>query len=165
MNTPAPPIAIALDTPHRFWLWAIRTWSSSHSDLTTVWWSLDRAFTNERIPAALPQFHNMMNCMFSNVRHWPQVNCVLCPRVCCDESRLLNVLAHLQLNDHFNAQRLLRHWLPSMIAGTVSIHAQRCASIAFDAGQTLTVLAADLIGRHVLHISDINKTEFELKAR
>jgi hypothetical protein len=141
--SPTPAIALKLDLPHRFWLWSIRTWSSSYSDLTTVWWSLDRAFTDEGIASALPPFNNMMNCLFSEVRRWPHVNCVLCPRLCGDESRLLNVLAHLQSQDVFSARQLLRHWLPFTTARTVCSHAQRCAVIALNAGLTLTVLTPD----------------------
>jgi hypothetical protein len=138
------PAVTTLDTPHRFWLWAIRAWASSYSDLTYVWWSLDRAFTNEGVHAALCPFHEMMTELFAEVRRWPAIYCVLCPRMSHDEARLLNVFAQLQCGDALGARRSLRHWLPRAIAHVVCRHAEHCAAIASFAGQKLIVLRPNL---------------------
>lgn len=135
MNAAIESVGVAhLQTPQRFWLWALRAWAAFHTDLTCVWWSLDRAFTNEGIRPALLPFHEMMTVLFAEVRCWPDIRCVICPQLSGDEARFLSVLASLQHGDELGARKSLQSWVPRAVARIAYGHAQQCAAIAAEAG-------------------------------
>lgn len=85
-----------LPPTERLLLWAIRAWSAHHVDISGIWWSLDRAFSQAGIRTALDPFDSMMCMIFGGLRHWPDIRCVRCPRLGKDELNLLAVIGHLQ---------------------------------------------------------------------
>lgn len=128
-------IAVAeLPLAERFFLWAIRAWSAHHTDLSTIWWSLDHAFAQERMPAALAPFDQAMSALFAGLKRWPDIRCVACPRLGVDERQLLNAFAHLQQGNGVVARCALRTCVLDSAARIVVRHAQRCADLASGAG-------------------------------
>lgn len=110
-------IASHLPFAERLLLWAVRAWSAHHSDLSGVWWSLDRAFTDARIRPALEPFHSMMSTLYTGLIRWPDIRCVGCPQLGEDEARLLMVVARLQQNQ--------RSWAYSALRGLTAPSATR----------------------------------------
>jgi hypothetical protein len=129
---------IHLPVTERLFLWAIRAWSAHHSDVTPIWWSLDRAFAQEGMHSALPPFHQLMSALFVGLKRWPDIRCVRCPHLGSDEARLLSVLAHLQHNNEVGARRALRDWVLRSAAREMCEHAMQCAAIAAAAGFRFT---------------------------
>jgi hypothetical protein len=115
-----------LPPPGRLFLWAARTWSASHHDLSVVWWSLDRAFTQEGLPAALSPFHRLMSTMFAGLKRWPDIACVACPRLGVVERRLLDAFAHLQQDNEIAARAALREWVLGSAARVMCACAREC---------------------------------------
>lgn len=129
---------IHLPVTERLFLWAIRAWSAHHSDVTPIWWSLDRAFAQEGMHCALPPFHQLMSALFAGLKRWPDIRCVRCPHLGSDEERLLSVLACLQHDDEVGARRALRDWVLRSAAREMCEHAAQCAAIAAAAGLRFT---------------------------
>lgn len=125
---------VALPVTERLFLWAIRAWSAYHSDLTAVWWSLDRAFKQEGIAPALPHFHRLMSDLFVGFKRWPDIRCVGCPRLGKDEARLLAAFARLQTRDLAGARSELQELALRSTARAVCEGAQQCVLIANSAG-------------------------------
>lgn len=129
------PICVATLPPtERFFLWAIRAWSAHHSDLTPIWRSLDHAFTQEHITAALEPFDQFMSALFAGLRRWPDIRCVACPRLGTDERQLLSAFAHLQQGNGAVARCALQTCVLDSAARMVVRHARRCAEQASAAG-------------------------------
>jgi hypothetical protein len=129
---------IDLPVTERLFLWAIRAWSAHHSDLTPIWWSLDRAFAQEGIHPALPPFHQSMSALFAGLKRWPDIRCVRCPHLGADEERLLRVFACLQHDDEVGARRALRDWVLRSCVRELCGHAAECAAIVTAAGLRFT---------------------------
>ena len=129
---------IHLPVTERLFLWAIRAWSAHHSDVTSIWWSLDRAFAQEGMHSALPPFHQLMSALFVGLKRWPDIRCVRCPHLGSDEARLLSVLAYLQQDNEVGARRALRDWVLRSAAREMCEHAAQCAAIAAAAGFRFT---------------------------
>ena len=127
-----------LAAPERLLLWAMRAWSAYHSDLTAVWWSLDRAFTQEGIHSALPSFHHVMSALFAGLKRWPDIRCVQCPRLGADEARLLSVFARLQHDNEVGARHALQGWVVRSAARVMCERAVECVGIASSAGLRFT---------------------------
>lgn len=125
---------IQLPVTERLFLWAIRAWSAHHSDVTPIWWSLDRAFAQEGMHSALPPFHQLMSVLFAGLKRWPDIRCVRCPHLGSDEERLLSVLACLQHDNEVGARGALRDWVLRSAAREMCEHAATCAAIAATAG-------------------------------
>jgi hypothetical protein len=135
---PTASLVVRMPPAERLFLWAIRTWSASHVDLTVVWWSLDRCFSHEGMPAALPPFHEFMSTIFAGLKQWPDIRCVACPHLGRDEERLLHVLGHLQHGNEVGARAALNE-LTLRSAGRVACrHAAECVEIVSAAGLRFT---------------------------
>lgn len=130
-----------LPTAERLFLWATRAWSAYHSDLTAVWWSLDRAFRQEQIHLALPIFHQLMSSLFDGLRRWPDIRCVACSRVGLHEARLLMMYMHLQRGNEVAARSALQDWVVRSAARSVCEHARQCTVIASTAGLSFQFMA------------------------
>lgn len=124
----------ALPATERFFLWAIRAWSAHHTDLSTIWWSLDHAFAQQKILDALASFDLLMSSLFAGLKRWPDIRCVACPRLGADEQQLLRALSHLQRDNVVAARAALQVCALASAARVMSLHAQRCARIASLAG-------------------------------
>jgi hypothetical protein len=125
-----------LSAHERLFVWAIRAWAANHADLSSVWWSLDRAFTQEGIPLALPSFHDTMSTLFAGLKRWPDIRCVGCPHLGDDELRLLDLLASLQQGNEVVARSRLRDLVLPAAARAVCRHATKCAHQAKTCGIT-----------------------------
>jgi len=127
---PVGQFVVALPRPERLFLWAIRAWSASHTDLTTVWWSLDRAFTQEGVHAALAPFHELMAALFAGLKRWPEIHCVASPYLGRDEVRLLSAFTHLQDGNELGMQAALGDWVQRAAIREMRQHAADCVTIA-----------------------------------
>jgi hypothetical protein len=123
-----------LPAPERLFLWAVRAWSAYHTDLPLVWWTLDRAFTQEKIHAALPPFHELMSALFAGLKRWPDIRCVRCLHLGTDEACLLSVFAYLQSDDERGARNALQTWVLRSAVRVVCEQASECIAIAAAAG-------------------------------
>jgi len=145
MNEPSVVSVVEqMPLPERLFLWAIRAWAASHTDLTAVWWSLDRAFSQEGMPAALPPFHQLMSTLFSGLKRWPDIRCVACPHLGRDEVRLLRVLGHLQQGNEVGARAVLGELVLRCATRTACRHAVECVAIVSAAGRQFTGPATNL---------------------
>lgn len=125
-------------------MWATRAWAASHTDLTNVWWSLDRAFSQEGMSAALPPFHQLMSTLFAGLKRWPDIRCVACPHLGRDETRLLRVLSHLQRGNEVGARAVLGELVLRSSIRVACRHAAECVTIVSAAGRQFTGPATDL---------------------
>lgn len=123
-----------LPTMERLFLWAIRTWAAHHDDVSPVWWSLDRAFAQEGIHAALAPFDRMMAATFAGLKRWPDIRCVRCSQLGAEEALLLCLFAQLQQNNLFGARLLLQDWLLRTAARIAADSAEECVRIVSGAG-------------------------------
>lgn len=123
-----------LPTAERLFLWAVRTWAAHHDDVSPIWWSLDRAFAQEDIHAALAPFDRMMSAVFSGLKRWPDIRCARCLNLGQQEAQLLSAFAHLQQNNEVGARLALQDWLIRSAARVVCESAQQCTRIASAAG-------------------------------
>jgi len=123
-----------LPLPERVLLWAIRSWSAYHCDLTAIRSSLERVFTEAGMSGASPSFDRMMTALFAGLRRWPDVRCVRCPRLGADESRLLGACGHLQRGEEGSARRLLHEWVVRPAVRTACEHAAEFVGFASAAG-------------------------------
>lgn len=128
-------IVADLPTVERFFLWAIRTWAAHHDDVSPIWWSLDRAFAQERIDAALIPFDRLMSALFAGLKRWPDIRCVRCPSLGTQEAQLLGAFAQLQQNNQIGARLALQDWLQPAAARAVCDYVGEC---------TRALAAADL---------------------
>ena len=139
MNVPpTASLVVRLPLPERLFLWAMRAWSASHNDLTAVWWSLDRAFSQERIPAVLPPFHQLMSTLFAGFKRWPDICCVACPHLGRDEARLLHLLTYLQHGNNAGARAVLNELFVWSAARVAYRCAADCVEIVSAAGLRFT---------------------------
>lgn len=131
-----PTVSVVVNMPplERMFLWAIRAWSASHADLTTVWWSLDRAFAQEGMHAALPPFHQLMSTLFAGLKRWPDIRCVACAHVGRDEASLLRVLTSLQDGNELSARAILNDLVVRSAARLACARASECIQIMRTAG-------------------------------
>ena len=127
-------VVVSMPLVERMFLWAIRTWSASHADLTAVWWSLDRAFAHEGMHAALPPFHQLMSTLFAGLQRWPDIRCVACAHVGRDEANLLRTLAALQDGNELGARAILNDLVLRSAARLACAHATECVRIVRAAG-------------------------------
>lgn len=135
-------IAVAeLPYAERFFLWAIRAWSAHHTDLSAIWWSLDHAFAQEKLPTALAPFDQAMSAVFAGLKRWPDIRCVACPRLGVDERQLLNAFAHLQHGNAAVARVALQTCVLGAAARVVACHAQRCVDSASVAGMQFVAVS------------------------
>jgi hypothetical protein len=140
----------------RMLLWAIRSWSAHHNDLTAVWWSLDRAFTHERIHAALPCFHRLMSALFAGLKRWPDIRCAVCSQVGCDETRMLSAFAYLQQGNESGAYRALENWVLPSAVRIVCKHALEFVQIASHAGVRFAFPQANVMAQSTGSMSGKN---------
>lgn len=138
IEPPTASLMAKMPLPERLFLWAMRAWSASHNDLTAVWWSLDRAFSQERIPAALPPFHQLMSTLFAGFKQWPDICCVVCPQLGRDEARLLRVLTYLQHGNDVGARGVLNELVLRSAARVAYRYAAECVDIVSAAGLQFT---------------------------
>ena len=140
---PCPTLACAssdaigvdhLPLPERVLLWAIRSWSAYHCDLTAIRSSLDRVFAEAGMAGAAPSFDRMMAALFAGLRRWPDVRCVRCPRLGDDEARLLNACGHLQRGEEGPARRALHAWVVRPAVKVACEHGAQFAEFASAAG-------------------------------
>ena len=124
----------SLPRPERLFLWAIRSWSAHHADISAIWWGLDSAFSHEQIHPALASFDSMMTALFAGLKRWPDVRCVRCAYLGADERQLLNMLANLQHGNEVGARLALQQWVLRAAVTTVCEHAGACIQIALAAG-------------------------------
>jgi hypothetical protein len=128
-------VAVAeLPRAERFFLWAMRAWSAHHTDLSAIWWSLDQAFTHERIPQALAPFDQAMATVFTGLKRWPDIRCVACPRLGSDERHLQHAFAHLQHGNAAVALSALQCCVLGSAARVVLRHAGKCVDLAYEVG-------------------------------
>lgn len=85
-------------------LWSIRTWAAYHDAPQSVWWLLERAFTDAGIRPALEPFAQFMSALFAGLRGCPDIRCVRCLRLGKDEAKLLTVLAAVQQESTYNIE-------------------------------------------------------------
>lgn len=123
-----------LPTTERLFLWAIRTWAAHHDDVSPIWWSLDRAFAQEDIHAALTPFDRMMSAAFAGLKRWPDIRCVHCLNLGQEEAHLLHAFAHLQQNNEVGARLALQDWLMRSATRVVCEFAQHCVRAASAGG-------------------------------
>lgn len=122
-------LVVSLPRPERLFLWAIRAWSASHTDLTAVWWSLDRAFTQEGVQSALAPFHELMSALFAGLKRWPEIHCVASPYLGHDEMRLLSSFTHLQSGNELGMQAALGDWVQRAAIRKIRRHVAECVTI------------------------------------
>lgn len=135
---PVVSMVVRMPSPERLFLWATRAWAASHTDLTAVWWSLDRAFSQEGMSGALPPFHQLMSTLFSGLKRWPDIRCVACPHLGRDEARLLRVLSHLQQGNEVGARALMGELVMRSSIRVACRHAVDCVAIVSAAGRQFT---------------------------
>ena len=123
-----------LPLAERVLLWAIRSWSAYHCDLTAIRSSLDRVFAEAGMAGAAPSFDRMMSALFAGLRRWPDVRCVRCPRLGADELRLLNACGHLQRGEDVSARRALHDWVVRPAVRIACEHAAQFVEFASVAG-------------------------------
>lgn len=87
--------ATVLELPalERTLLWSIRTWAAYHDEPQSVWWPLERAFSDAGIRPALEPFAQLMCALFAGLKRCPDIRCVRCLRMGKDENELLAMLA------------------------------------------------------------------------
>lgn len=105
------PEVVQLDAPARLLLWSIRAWSAHHTDLSAIWWSLDRAFTAQGMAQALPPFHACMRALYAGLLRWPDIRCVECPYLGKEEESLLEMFTALQAGQERRARSRLQDWV------------------------------------------------------
>lgn len=132
--SPGAVHVLTLPLPERLFLWAVRTWSAHHDDVSVIWWSLDSAFARERIHAALLPFDSFMSAVFDGLRHWPDIRCVRCATLGAQEIQLLDLLGHLQRQNELGARAALQDWVLRPAMRLACEHAAACARIAAEAG-------------------------------
>ncbi len=128
-----------LDLPvlERTLLWSIRTWAAYHDEPQSVWWPLDRAFTDAGIRPALEPFAQLMCALFAGLKRCPDIRCVRCPRLGRDEHELLSILADA-LHEPAQAINLrLRHLMLPAAALTAADAAQEMMRSVASAGLSL----------------------------
>lgn len=84
---------LELPALERTLLWSIRTWAAYHDAPQSVWWPLERAFTEAGIRPALEPFAQLMDALFAGLKRCPDIRCVRCLRMGRDENELLTILA------------------------------------------------------------------------
>lgn len=108
--------ATVLEMPEleRTLLWSIRSWAAYHDAPQSVWWPLDRAFTEAGIRPALEPFAQLMCALFAGLKQCPDIRCVRCLRIGKDEKELLAILASaLQTSPRDLDLRMRRLMLPA----------------------------------------------------
>lgn len=140
-SSPGAVHVLTLPLPERLFLWAVRTWSAHHADVSVIWWSLDSAFARERIHAALLPFDSLMSAVFDGLRHWPDIRCVRCATLGTQEIQLLDMLGHLQRQNELGARAALHDWVLRPALRLACEHAAACARIAAEAGLKFSALA------------------------
>lgn len=149
---PHEPALAQLSDAQRMLVWAVRAWSAHHADLTSIWWSIDQAFTRQGLRFALPVFHDMMDALFSGLAVWPDIACVACPRLTRHEQRLLDLFAAHERSDEAGARRALQDWVLRSAARVVSQHAYQCVWIASAAGVRFDVDGRSDAARTATHL-------------
>lgn len=128
--------ASVLELPalERTLLWSIRTWAAYHDAPQSVWWLLERAFTEAGIRPALEPFAQLMCALFTGLKRCPDIRCVRCLRVGKDENELLNVLAVALHESPQDIGLRLRHLMLPAAARTGASAAMEMMRIVANAG-------------------------------
>lgn len=133
--------ATTLPLAERLFLWAIRTWSAHHDDVSVIWWCLDSAFTHERIHGALLPFDRVMSTIFDGLTRWPDIRCVRCATVGAQEIQLLQMFAQLQQHNEIGARAALQGWVLRPVARLACQQAAECIRLASNAGMKFCIAA------------------------
>lgn len=91
MQAPTRVSVLELPWLERTLLWLIRTWAAYHDAPQTVWWHLERVFTEAGIRPALEPFAQLMASLFAGLKRSPDIRCVRCLRL--GKGELLATLA------------------------------------------------------------------------
>ncbi|MGC3981995.1 MAG: hypothetical protein QM808_12100 [Steroidobacteraceae bacterium] len=125
-------------------LWSIRTWAAYHDAPQSIWWHLERVFTEAGIRPALEPFSQLMHGLFGGLKRLPDIRCVRCLRLGKDEKELLAILAQAtQQSAHATTVRLGRLMSFSAARGAAAA-ALEIMRVVHGAGLSMQITTAEL---------------------
>lgn len=131
--------AAVLELPvlERTLLWSIRTWAAYHDAPQSVWWPLERAFTEAGIRPALEPFAQLMCALFAGLKQCPDIRCVRCLRIGKDEKQLLAILANALQESPRDLELHMRRLMAPAAARVAAAAAVEMMGVIVNAGLQL----------------------------
>jgi hypothetical protein len=118
-------------------LGAVRVWVAKYRKRQCGLMDIAWMFRRFGIARAAPSLHAVMMHLSIAAERSIDIRCCKCPKVSPDETRLMDLVAHLQDGEEASARAILRFWLAPAAARLSMVPAWALAEVFRDAGLML----------------------------
>ena len=122
-------------------LGAVRVWVAKYRKRECGLMDIAWMFRRFAVARAAPSLHAIMMHLSIAAERSIDIRCCKCPKVSPDETRLMDLVAHLQDGQEPSARAILRFWLAPAAARLSMVPAWALAEVFRDAGLILPRLA------------------------